>query len=231
MNEKIFGPVKTVSAAVRSRRSIRSYLPTPVPVATLRAILELAGRAPSGSNLQPWKVYVLTGVRLKSLGAALTAAFLSGEAGHQREYMYYTDPLFEPYLTRRRECGWGLYGTLGIAKGDRERSKEYRARNYSFFGAPVGMVFTIDHHLEQGSWLDYGMFLQTIMLAAREFGLHTCAQAAIADYAKLVRRELGIDETEMVVCGMALGYADPGAVINAFQPPRIPLDTYAKFCD
>lgn len=228
---KLFGPSQSVSDAAMTRRSMRSYLATPVPLDTIRRILELAGRAPSGSNLQPWKVYVLTGAALQRFGKTLQSAFLNNEPGHKREYKYYTDPIVEPYLARRRECGWGLYGTLGIKKGDRERSKEYRARNFNFFGAPAGLVFSIDRRLEQGSWLDYGMFLQTIMLAAREFGLHTCPEASIADYPQLVRRELGIGEGEVIICGMALGYADPDAIINTFQPRRIPLDQYVKFFD
>jgi nitroreductase len=225
-----FGTSGTVADAIRTRRSIRAYLDTPVPVPVLRELLTLAGRAPSGSNLQPWKVYVLTDATLRRFSKVLQTAYLTNEPGHRREYNYYTDPVIEPYLARRRQCGWGLYGVLGIGRGDREKSRAYRARNYEFFGAPAGLVFTIDRRLEQGSWLDYGMFLQTIMLAARGYGLHTCAEAAIAQFPQLVRRELGIDEGEVVVCGMALGYADPNAVVNSFQPPRLPLEDYVKFC-
>jgi nitroreductase len=227
----LFAASTTVVEAINTRRSIRAYLDKPVPAETIRELLTLAGRAPSGSNLQPWKVYVMTGAVLGRFTRALQRAFVSREPGHRREYKYYTEPVFEPYLARRRECGWGLYGLLGIGKGDREKSRAYRARNYEFFGAPAGLVFTIDRRLEQGSWLDYGMFLQTIMLAARGFGLHTCAEAAIAEFPQLVRRELGIDEGEVVICGMALGYADPDAAINGFQPPRLAVDEYVKFCE
>jgi len=156
---------------------------------------------------------------------------MDDEPGHRRDYEYYTDPVFEPYLARRCQCGWGLYGTLGIGRGDRERSKAYRASNYLFFGAPAGLVFAIDHRLEKGSWLDYGMFLQTIMLAARARGLHTCAEASIANYPDIVRRELALGGEWTVVCGMAMGYADGNAVINRFRPPRIALDDYAVFLD
>ena len=135
------------------------------------------------------------------------------------------------YLARRRQCGWGLYGTLGVGRGDHEKSKAYRAGNYDFFGAPAGLVFTIDRQLEKGSWLDYGMFLQTIMLAARARGLRTCAEASIASYPDIVRRELAIGTEWIVVCGMAMGYADPDAVVNTFQPPRITVDDYAVFLD
>ncbi len=226
----LFGTSGTVADAIMTRRSIRAYLDKPVPVPVLQEVMTLAGRAPSGSNLQPWKVYVMTGAKLRSFSKALKTAYLNNEPGHRREYNYYTDPVVEPYLSRRRECGWGLYGVLGIGRGDREKSRQYRATNYDFFGAPVGLVFTIDRSLEQGSWLDYGMFLQTVMLAARGFGLHTCAEAAIAQFPQLVRHELRIDEDEMVICGMALGYADPDAAVNTFQPRRLPLEDYVKFC-
>ena len=224
-------PAPDVFAAARTRRSIRAYKAEPVPIEIVREIVALGRHAPSGSNIQPWRVHVLTGATLTRVGTAIQQAFLSDEPGHKRDYDYYTDPIVDPYLARRRQCGWGLYGTLGIGRGDREKSKAYRATNYNFFGAPVGLVFTIDRKLEQGSWLDYGMFLQTIMLAARAKGLHTCAEAAIASYPDIVRRELDITHDRIVICGMAMGYADPDAVINTFQPPRIELQEYAVFLD
>jgi nitroreductase len=202
-----------------------------VPRAIVREIVALGRHAPSGSNIQPWRVYVLTGATLRRVGSAIQQAFVNDEPGHKRDYDYYTDPVYEPYLARRRQCGWGLYSLLGIGRGDREKSKTYRATNYNFFGAPVGLIFTIDRKLEKGSWLDYGMFLQTIMLAARARGLHTCPEAAIASYPDIVRRELGIANEWVVICGMAMGYADPGALINTFQPPRIEVDEYAVFLD
>ena len=220
-----------VFVAARTRRSIRAYKPDAVPRQVLRGIVELGRHAPSGSNIQPWRVHVLTGAALKRVGGAIQAAFLNDEPGHRRDYEYYTDPVFEPYLARRRACGWGLYGTLGIARGDHEKSKAYRAGNYVFFGAPAGLVFSIERRLEKGSWLDYGMFLQTLMLAARAKGLHTCAEASIAGYPDIVRRELGLSDDWMVICGMALGYADGDAVVNTFQPERIALDDYAVFLD
>ncbi len=231
MNDDISRPAADVFEAARTRRSIRAYRPEPVPAETLREIVGIARHAPSGSNIQPWRVHVLTGAALQRVGRAIQQAFLADEPGHRRDYDYYTDPVYEPYLSRRRQCGWGLYGTLGIARGDREKSKAYRATNYVFFGAPAGLVFTIDRGLEKGSWLDYGMFLQTIMLAARARGLHTCAEAAIASYPDIVRRELGIGSEWVVICGMAMGRADPHAAVNAFQPPRIALEEYATFLD
>jgi len=230
MSDELSKPAPDVFAAARTRRSVRAYKPDAVSLETVREIVALGRHAPSGSNIQPWRVHVLTGATLQRVGDALRQAFLSG-APERRDYRYYTDPIEEPYLARRRECGWGLYGTLGIARGDRGKSKAYRATNYNFFGAPAGLVFSIDRKLEKGSWLDYGMFLQTIMLAARARGLHTCAEASIANYPDIVRRELGISEDWIVICGMALGYADPDAVINTFQPPRIGLAEYATFPD
>lgn len=220
-----------IDEAIRTRRSVRAYQATPVSPEILRHIVGIARHAPSGSNIQPWRVHVLTGATLGRLTHAMRHAFITDEPGHRRDYEYYTDPVLEPYLTRRRECGWGLYTTLGIGRGDREKSKAYRATNYAFFGAPAGLIFTIDKNLEIGSWLDYGMFLQTVMLAARGHGLHTCPQAAIASYPDIVRRELGITSDWTVVCGMALGYADPDAVVNTFQPARIALEDYATFLD
>jgi len=231
MADALNEPAPDVFAAARTRRSIRAYKPDPVSPETLREIVALARHAPSGSNIQPWRVHVLTGAALERVGNAIKRAFLDEEPGHRRDYNYYTDPIYEPYLARRRQCGWGLYGTLGIARGDHAKSKAYRATNYNFFGAPAGLIFTIERKLEKGSWLDYGMFLQTIMLAARAKGLHTCPEAAIASYPDIVRRELGVSEDWIVICGMAMGYADPDALINTFQPPRIGVDEYAVFLD
>jgi len=231
MTSEIFEPAPEVFAAARTRRSIRAYKPDAVPAETVREIVALGRYAPSGSNIQPWRAHVMTGATLQRVGTAIQRAFLDEEPGHKRDYDYYTDPVFEPYLARRRQCGWGLYGLLGIGRGDREKSKAYRATNYNFFGAPVGLIFTIDRKLEKGSWLDYGMFLQTLMLAARARGLHTCPEAAIASYPDVVRRELGITADWIVICGMALGYADPEALINTYQPPRIGVEEYTVFLD
>ncbi len=230
-HDDIHQPAPDVFVAARTRRSVRAYKPDPVPAAMVREIVALGRHAPSGSNIQPWRVHVMTGGTLKRVGTAIRRAFENDEPGHRRDYDYYTDPIYEPYLARRRQCGWGLYGTLDIARGDHAKSKAYRATNYDFFGAPVGLIYTIERRLERGSWLDYGMFLQTIMLAARARGLHTCAEAAIASYPDIVRRELGITDDWIVICGMAMGYADPDAIVNTFQPPRIDVDEYAVFLD
>lgn len=220
-----------VFSAIQTRRSVRAYTPQLVSPEVLLEVIDAGRHAPSGSNLQPWQVYVLTGQTLQRVSAAIQRAFLSEEPGHQRDYAYCTEQIVEPYLSRRRACGWGLYQTLSIGRGDHEKSRAYRVRNYNFFGAPVGLVFTIDRDLERGSWLDYGMFMQTLMLAARARGLHTCAEASIASFPDIVRRELAITHDQVVVAGMAMGYADETAVVNQFQPQRIAVEEYARFLD
>ncbi len=220
----------SVAAAIGGRRSVRGYLPRPVPEATLRQVLALASRAPSMTNTQPWKLRVLTGAARQRLAAMLQAAHADG-AQNQAEYDYYPSEWVSPYLDRRREIGWALYGLLGIAKGDRAAARRQHARNYDFFGAPVGLIVTIDRVLGRGSWLDLGMFLQNIMIAARGAGLDTCPQAAFAFYADIIHAELAIPASEIVVCGMALGYADPDEPANRLETPRVPVDAFATFLD
>lgn len=219
---------RIVDEAITSRRSIRRFLPTPVAQRTLRDILEVAGRAPSGTNMQPWRVYALAGARRAALCEALLAAHTDG-AEHRAEYRYYPAQFPEPYLSRRRKLGWDLYGALGIGKRERERMRAQHGRNYLFFDAPVGLIFTIERSLEIGSWLDYGMFLQNICIAARGRGLDTCPQAAFAHFHDIIRAQLGIADSEVVVCGMALGYADTRAPENHFPVERAPLDEFATF--
>lgn len=223
--------VAHVDEAIRSRRSIRAYLPTPVPQGTVADILGVASRAPSGSNIQPWQTYVLTGQALTSLTSRLLEAFNdpAQRLMHQEEYAYYPREWTEPYQARRRKVGWDLYGLLGIGRADKDRMQGQHARNFCFFDAPVGLIFTIDRHLEQGSWLDYGMFLQSVMVAARARGLDTCPQAAFATFHQVIAAELRLPETRMVVCGMALGYADPEAIENQLVTDRAPLDEWAHF--
>jgi nitroreductase len=221
----------SVADAITSRHSVRAYLKKPVPRATIEEILRIAATAPSGSNMQPWRTYVLTGAALDRLRDAMCAAFLNKDKSGGSEYKLYPDELFEPFLARRRACGWGLYSLLSIGRGDYEKARAYRVTNYQFFGAPVGMVFTIDRRLELGSWLDYGMFLQNIMVAARGFGLHTCPEASIAQFPKITRAQLGLLDSEMVVCGMALGYADNAAPLNGYRTEREPLHSFATFLE
>ncbi|VVD84395.1 Nitroreductase NfnB [Pandoraea pneumonica] len=226
------GPrVEHVDEAIRSRRSIRAFLPTPVPQQTVADMLSVASRAPSGSNIQPWQTYVLTGKSLTALTTRLLDTFNdpAQRVMHEEEYAYYPREWTEPYQARRRKVGWDLYGLLGIGREDKERMHGQHGRNFRFFDAPVGLIFTIDRHLEQGSWLDYGMFLQSIMVAARARGLDTCAQAAFAMYPRVIAEVLRLPESRMVVCGMALGYADPAAAENQLVTERAPLDDWAHF--
>ena len=220
-----------VADALESRRSIRAFLPTPVPRDVLEAILALASRAPSGTNTQPWRVHVLTGAARQRLVDRILAAYDDPEvlAAHSEEYDYYPRQWVSPYLERRRKVGFDLYALLGIAKGDKDRMKAQHARNYRFFGAPVGLIFTIDRILGQGSWLDYGMFLQNLMIAARAQGLHTCPQAAFTQFHRIITEELGLPPEQMVVCGMALGYADPAAVENSLRTERTPVAEFTEF--
>lgn len=218
-----------VTRAITSRRSVRGFRADPVPRPVIEAILKTAARAPSGTNMQPWQVHVLTGPALDRLGAAATAAYLDPDEPAAWPYRYYPDPFVEPYLSRRRKVGWDLYGLLGIEKGDTARMQRQHARNFRFFGAPVGMIFTIDDRLEIGSWLDFGMFLQSIMIAARGHGLHTCPQAAFAGHQGALRRALALAEDRVVVCGMALGTEDTDARANALRTDRAPLADWARF--
>jgi len=221
--------MNAVDQAIASRRSIRRFLPTPVPAETVEAILDVSSRAPSGTNMQPWKGYALAGAAKDRLVAAVQAVFDAEEPGHKQEVQYYPDEFFEPYLSRRRSVGWGLYGLLGIGRGDAAKMKAQHRRNFQFFDAPVGMIFTIDRRLATGSWLDYGMFLENIMIAARGHGLDTCAQAAWATYHLAIRPVLGLAEEEIVVCGMALGYADPDAPENTLTTDRATAREFFRF--
>lgn len=222
-----------VDAAITSRRSIRAYLPTPVPRATIEDILTVAARAPSGTNTQPWKVTVLTGESLQRLGDAILAVHNDPAqlAAQQEEYAYYPRQWVSPYIDRRRKVGWDLYSLLGIGKADKARMHAQHGRNYSFFDAPVGLIFTIDRILERGSWLDYGMFLQNVMVAARARGLDTCPQAAFIAFHQVIARELALPEGEMLVCGMALGHADPQPIENSLVTEREPVAGFTRFMD
>lgn len=221
--------VTAVESAISGRRSIRAFRPDPVEAALVERLLDVAARAPSGTNMQPWQVYALAGEPKAALSAALLAAHSDGPGDtYKAEYEYYPDRFFEPYQTRRRTIGFDLYGRLGIGRGDKERMHAQHGRNYLFFDAPVGLVFTIHRALKIGSWLDYGMFLENIMVAARAHGLETCAQAAFAPYHAIIRRHLPISDDEIVVCGMALGYADPDAPENALVSERVPAREFTR---
>ena len=222
-----------VDAAITSRRSVRAFLPTTVPNEVVQKILSTAARAPSGTNIQPWRVYVLTGSRLKQLSDAILSAYNDPEIAktHTEEYPYYPKQWVSPYLERRRKIGWDLYGLLGITREDKAKMHHQHGRNYAFFDAPVGLIFSIDRVLEQGSWLDYGMFLQNIMVTARGRGLDTCPQAAFNPFQRVIREQLQMPENETLVCGMALGYADPDAIENRLTTERESIDVWTTFLD
>ncbi len=220
-----------VDAAITSRRSVRAFLPTPVPRATIEAILQVAARAPSGTNTQPWRVHVLSGAAQAELSKAIRAAYDDPveRAHHSEEYAYYPTEWKSPYIERRRKVGWDLYSLLGIGRADKAGMHRQHSRNYAFFDAPVGLIFSIDRVLQQGSWLDYGMFLQNVMVAARARGLDTCPQAAFMQFHRIIARHLSLPAEQMVVCGMALGHADPAAVENTLVTEREPVAGFTRF--
>ena len=220
-----------VDRAITSRRSVRAFLGKSVPRKDIESILDVASRAPSGANAQPWKVHVLTGGALRRLSALLLDEHnaAGGPAVQPRPYQYYPEEWVEPYLGRRRKVGFDLYRLLGISKGETGRMHAQTGRNYKFFGAPVGLIFAIDKRMPVGSWLDYGLFLQSIMVSARGRGLDSCPQAAFIDYADTVAEFIGLPKSEMVVCGMSLGYADPEAVVNRLETDRAPVSTFTAF--
>ena len=226
-------PIALVDAAITSRRSLRAFLPTPVPRAVIEQILAVASRAPSGTNTQPWKVYVLTGEAKTTLSRKIKAAYddPAVRSTHVEEYAYYPTDWVLPYIDRRRKVGWDLYGLLQIGKTDKARMHAQHARNYDFFDAPVGLIFTIDRAMRQGSWLDYGMFLQNVMVAARARGLDTCPQAAFIQFHRIIGEHVGAPASEQVVCGMSLGHADPNAIENTLVTEREPVSGFAKFLE
>lgn len=219
-----------VLEAIRSRRSIRAFRPDPVAPETVRQILDTAARAPSGSNIQPWQVIVVTGEALAKLGDELAALSLSGDAG-EKEYNYYPREWRDPYLTRRRAVGWALYGSLGIERGQTDRMAAQHARNFRFFDAPVGLFFTLDRDMEPGSWLDLGMFVQNVMIAARGLGLDTCPQAAFCSYHRQIGAMLAIPDDRQLIMGMALGHAETTAPENRFETDREPVEEFTRFVD
>jgi nitroreductase len=222
-----------VDTAITSRRSIRAYLDTPVPREDIEQLLQVAARAPSGTNTQPWKVYVLTGERKRKLSEAILAVHSDPALAkqHVEEYAYYPREWVSPFIERRRKVGWDLYALLGLTRDNKAGMAAQHGRNYEFFGAPVGLIFTIDRIMEQGSWLDYGMFLQNIMVAARGRGLDTCPQAAFTQYHQIIGEILELPDNETVVCGMALGYADMSKVENTLVTERVPVAEFVKFID
>ena len=227
--------INLVDEAINSRMSTRAFLPQPVERATIEHLLELAARAPSGTNTQPWKVYVMQGASRDSLVQKVCTAHDAIRANpalaaeYREPYDYYPEKWVSPYIDRRRENGWGLYGLLGIGKGDKDKMHAQHQCNFRFFDAPVGLMFTLDRVMGRGSLVDYGMFMENLMIAARGHGLHTCPQAAWNGFAKIVMPHIGAGPDDMLVCGMALGYADPAALVNTFRTPRVPASEFTTW--
>ncbi|MEY2678675.1 MAG: hypothetical protein RLZ00_1367 [Pseudomonadota bacterium] len=228
-------PVAAVDHAITSRMSARGFTQQAVSRELITEILQVASRAPSGTNTQPWKVYVLQGATRDALVEKVCAAHeairTNPELAKQytEQYDYYPAQWVSPYIDRRRENGWSLYGLLGIGKADKDRMHEQHQRNFKFFDAPVGFMFTIDRVMGRGSLLDYGMFIQNIMVAARARGLHTCPQAAWNGFHSIILPHIGAGEEEMMVCGMALGYADESDKVNTLVTPRVPVSEFTHW--
>ena len=227
----------TVAQAITSRMSVRAFTPQPVPREVISELLQTASRAPSGTNTQPWKVYVLQGASQTALVDKVCAAHDAMRAQPElaaeyvEAYDYYPEKWVSPYIDRRRENGWGLYGLLGIGKGDKDKMHAQQQRNFRFFDAPVGLMFTVDKVMGRGSLVDYGMFMQSLMVAARGRGLHTCPQAAWNGFANIILPHIGAGADEMLVCGMALGYADESELVNTFHTPRVPVEEFTHWLD
>ncbi len=227
--------VSAVDHAITSRMSARAFTQQAVSRELITEILQVASRAPSGTNTQPWKVYVLQGATRDALVDKVCAAHEAIRANpevakqYTEQYDYYPEKWVSPYIDRRRENGWSLYGLLGIGKADKDRMHEQQQRNFKFFDAPVGLMFTIDPIMGRGSLLDYGMFIQNIMLAARARGLHTCPQAAWNGFHSIILPHIGAGEGEMMVCGMALGFADESDKVNTLVTPRVPVNEFTHW--
>jgi nitroreductase len=217
-----------VSEALASRMSCRAFLPTPVPEATVRAILDAAKQSPSGGNLQPWRVYALAGEPLKECIALVRSKLPTHPRGDGSEYDIYPTGLWEPYRSRRFKCGEDMYATIGVTRDDKFARLLQFARNYEFFGAPVGLFFCLDRRMGPPQWSDVGMYMQSVMLLAREHGLHTCAQEAWSVWYRTVGEFLKLPPELMLFSGMALGYRDESAPINTLKTDRAPLEEFAE---
>ncbi len=226
----------SVDTAITSRFSCRAFQrDKDVPRELIEEILDVARRAPSGTNTQPWLVHVLRGAKRDELVAKTCAAHDAVRAdptlAETEAYDYYPEKWKSPYIDRRRENGWSLYGLLGIAKGEKDKMHAQQQRNFQLFDAPVALMFTIDKVMGRGSLMDYGMFLENIMVAARARGLHTCPQAAWNNFASVILPLIGASSDEMLVCGMSLGYADVSAHINTFHTPREPVAGFTRWVE
>lgn len=219
-----------VIQAITQRASTRAFLDRAVARETVDAILDAARWAPSGVNTQPWQVMVVTGQTQQRIGDAIIAARADGTEPDP-DYQYYPTRWSEPYKTRRFECGMAMYGALGIQREDKQRRLEQWEANYRFFGAPLGLLFLLDRDMEKGSWVDMGMFIENVMLAALGHGLTTCPQASLAEYPNLVRDILQLPENLALVCGMSMGYPDPDAPVNRYRTSREPVSAFRRWYD
>ncbi|KAA3625986.1 MAG: nitroreductase [Proteobacteria bacterium] len=217
-----------VRDALKRRHAARAFLDRPVPRAAIERLLEAARRAPSGANTQPWEVFVVCGDTRRRLLGALEQAYRSGQPPRM-DYHYYPERWREPFRARQVECGRLLYETLGIARGELDRRREQWIANYRAFGAPAVLFFAMPKDLEAGSYMDMGMFIQSVMLAACEEGLASCPQAALGQYPDIVREHLGIAAERFILCGLALGYEDTAARVNGYRTTRVPVSGFAKF--
>lgn len=217
-----------VSAALKARKSTRAFLPKEVEPEKIKRILEAARHSPSGTNTQPWQVAVVTGKKKRQLCERMEQAFRGGTMG-KMDFQYYPDKWEGIYKERRRACGLQMYSTLDIKREDKQLQQDQWAANYRAFDAPVSLFFFIDSILETGSYLDYGMFIQSIMLMAVEEGLATCPQAALGEYPDIIRQELGYPEDKRLIVGLAMGYEDEEAVINSYRTPRDEVDAFTRF--
>jgi nitroreductase len=224
---------EAVYAVIEQRRSTRAFLPQQVARPLIDEILTVASHAPSGANAQPWRVHVLTGNSLQRVTKSVQAVFDDPDLkrSHREEFDYYPSEWVDPFKARRRRNGWDLYGLLGIGREDKAEMRAHQRRNYEFFGAPVGLIFTIDRIMGLGSLMDYGMFLQNIMIAAQARGLNTCPMAAFNVFHEVVRDELSLADSEQVLCGMALGYGDSESTVNQLVNPRADLSEFVMHHD
>ena len=220
-----------VTDAIASRKTIRAFRSDPVGRETLEQILTLALRAPSGGNLQPWRVYALLDGARDELVRRVAKVREAHPMGSPPEYQIYPPKLSEPYKSRRFRIGEAMYATLGIPREDKAARLEFFSGNWDFFGAPVGLIFTMDRQMQEGQWADLGMFMENIMLLAREHGLHSCPQEAWAMFSPTIRAYLDVPDNEMIFCGMAIGFADEDHPVNSLHSERAPLNEIVTFRD
>ncbi|WP_436872728.1 nitroreductase [Acinetobacter haemolyticus] len=229
--------VRYVDEAIRSRHSVRAFLDRPVEQQIIKDILDVACRAPSGTNTQPWKVYVITGKKRTEMIDRVCAAQVESfqnpalASQYKETFAYYPETWISPFIDRRRENGWGLYGLLGIQKGEKEKMAAQQLRNFQLFDAPVGLYFTVNKIMGIGAKMDISMMIQNVMVAAKARGLDTCPQAAWNHFHPIVLDVLGAPDDEELVCAIALGYADPEHIVNTFITPREPVENFTVFLD